>query len=128
MKPEELKARTKKFAIRIIKMTQALPKNRIGDVLGKQILRSSTSIGANYRAACRARSDDDFISKLGIVEEETDETLYWLELICESGVIKPHLLQNLVKEADELTAIFTASRKTARNNQSNIKNKAKRRD
>jgi four helix bundle protein len=121
MTPEELKSRTKKFALRIIKMTQALPKNRVGDVLGKQVLRSATSIGANYRAACRARSEDDFISKIGIVEEETDETLYWLEMIGESAIINPRLLENLMKEADELTAIFTASRKTARINQSKNK-------
>lgn len=121
MTPEALKSRTKKFALRIIKMTQALPKNRVGDVLGKQVLRSATAIGANYRAACRARSEDDFISKIGIVEEETDETLYWLEIISESAIINPRLLENLMKEADELTAIFTASRKTARINQSKNK-------
>ena len=125
MKSEELKNRTKKFAIRIIKLVIALPKNKIGEVLGGQILRSGTSVGANYRAACRARSDADFISKIGIVEEETDETMYWLELMAEAEIMKPHLLKDLMKEADELTAIFTASRKTARLNQQNKKYKQK---
>jgi four helix bundle protein len=123
MKSEELKSRTKTFALRIIKMTTAMPKNKVGQVLGSQILRSGTSVGANYRAACRARSEADFISKIGIVEEETDETMYWLELISEAEILKPHLLKDLMKEANELTAIFTASRKTARINQLNKKNK-----
>ncbi len=85
MQKEELKFRTKQFAIRVIKLVEALPKNKIGHVLGKQLLRSATSVAANYRAACRARSKADFISKVAIVEEEPDESLFWLELIAESG-------------------------------------------
>ncbi len=83
MRTEELKLRTKQFALRVIKLVETLPKNKIGDVLGKQLLRSATSVEANYRAACRARSKADFISKIAIVEE-ADESLFWLELIAES--------------------------------------------
>lgn len=114
MDSEELKARTKKFALEIIGLSESLPKNRIGDVLAKQILRSATSVGANYRAACRARSKADFISKITTVEEETDESLYWLELIQGSRLVSDDKLIPLMKEADELTAIFTAAGKTAR--------------
>jgi four helix bundle protein len=95
---------------------ETLPKNKIGDVLGKQILRSATSVAANYRAACRARSKADFISKIAIVEEEADESLFWLELIAESGLMNTERLKDLTKEADELTAIFTATGKTAKQN------------
>jgi four helix bundle protein len=79
-KPQDLKARTQAFALRVIRMVQALPRNRVADVIGKQVLRSATTVGANYRSACRGRSKPDFISKLGIAEEEADETCYWLEL------------------------------------------------
>jgi four helix bundle protein len=111
---EELKARTKKYALEIIELSESLPKNRNGDVLAKQILRSATSVGANYRAACRARSKADFISKITIVEEEADKSLYWLELIKGSWLLSDDKLVSLMKEADELTAIFTAAGKTAR--------------
>lgn len=84
---EDLKERTKMFALEIIRLTEKLPKNRIADVLSRQFLRSGTSVGANYRAACRARSRADFISKMGIVEEEADETLYWLELLLGARLI-----------------------------------------
>lgn len=114
MKPEDLKARTKKFALNIIQLIETLPKNQIGKVISNQILRSATSVGANYRAACRARSSKDFISKIAIVEEEADETVYWLELINESGLNKSEILAELIKEANELTAIFTATGKTAK--------------
>jgi four helix bundle protein len=116
MRTEDLKLRTKEFALRVIKLVETLPKNKIGDVLGKQILRSATSVAANYRAACRARSKADFISKIAIVEEEADESLFWLELITESGLISAECLKDLTKEADELTAIFTATGKTAKQN------------
>jgi four helix bundle protein len=116
MRTEELKLRTKQFALRVIKLVEPLPKNKIGDVLGKQILRSATSVAANYRAACRARSKADFISKIAIVEEEADESLFWLELIAESGLMNTERLKDLTKEADELTAIFTATGKTAKQN------------
>lgn len=112
MKTDELKNRTKQFAIRVIKMTNALPPTQISKVITNQILRSSTSVGANYRAACRARSEKDFLSKITIVEEETDETLFWLELISELELLPLSKIENLMKEADELVAIFTASGKT----------------
>lgn len=116
MKPEELKKRTREFALRIIKLVATLPKTKTAQVTGGQLLRCGTSVGANYRAACRARSQADFVSKIGVVEEESDESLYWLELIVESGLMKREQVQDLMKEADELTAIFAASMKSARVN------------
>jgi four helix bundle protein len=117
MKPtypaEELKRRTKQFAIRVVKMSQALPNTREAWVLGKQVLRSGTSVAANYRAACRARSKADFIAKIGIVVEETDETLFWLELLVETGIVPRQRAAALLAEADELLAIFAASQRTA---------------
>ncbi|MBI3193730.1 MAG: four helix bundle protein [Ignavibacteriae bacterium] len=114
MTPEELKARTKKFALNIIKLVEALPNGRTGDVLGKQLLRSATSVGANYQSACKARSKADFISKITIVEEEADESQFWLELIEGSNLSKLDAIKPLLIEAKELTAIFTASGKTAK--------------
>jgi four helix bundle protein len=125
MNTTELKARTKKFALRVIRMTEALPRNRVADVLGRQALRSGTSVGANYRAACRAKSRADFISKMGTVEEECDETGYWLELLVESGQMSQSRLAGLMNETDELLRIVVASSKTARrriNPQSAIRN------
>jgi four helix bundle protein len=111
----DLKDRTRKFALRIIRMTEALPRNRVADILARQVLRSGTSGGANYRAACRAKSPRDFIAKIGIVEEECDETLY-CELLVESDQIKLAKVQSLMQEADELLRIVIASAKTARRN------------
>jgi four helix bundle protein len=124
MTKEELKNRTKKFALMIIKLVEELPDTLAGRTIGKQIIRSGTSVAANYRTACRARSNADFISKIAIVEEECDETLFWLELIAEANMLKNERLHDIVKEADELTAIFTASGKTARlnNPKSSIRN------
>jgi len=126
MDAEELKLRTKKFALRVIKLYRSLPKDKDAQVLGHQMLRSGTSVGANYRAACRARSQADFLSKITIVEEEADETSYWLELLIESGIMKKELLDELIKESNELTAIFTSSGRTAKsklnNPQSKIRN------
>lgn len=113
-KSDELKRITKKFALRMIKLYRSLPKGKDSDVIGYQMLRCATSVGANYRAACRARSQADFISKITVVEEESDESGYWLELIIESGLMKEERVKDLLKEANELTAIFTASGKTAR--------------
>jgi len=114
MNPTELKARTKTFALRIIKMTRAMPKgDEAGRVVTKQILRSATSVAANYRASCRARSQAEFISKMGTVEEEADETALWLELLVEAGILPAKKLTALLDEANELTAIMAASRKTA---------------
>jgi len=106
---QQLKQRTKAFALRIIRMTQALPRNRAADVIARQVLRSATSIAANYRAAGRGRSKAEFIAKLGIVIEETDETVLWLELLAESGIMKPVRLQELLDEANQLLALFAAS-------------------
>lgn len=114
MTPEELKARTKAFALRIIILVDRMPRSLAGQIIGRQLLRSATSVGANYRAACRAQSRAEFAAKLSIVVEEADETLYWLELLKESGLIQPERLRELIKEADELVAIATSSRKTAK--------------
>jgi four helix bundle protein len=116
MGERDLKKRTKDFAIRIIRLVEALPSGRTCDVIGKQILRSGTSVGANYRSACRARSNADFISKMGIVEEELDECMYWMELLIETGIILPERLKDLEKEADELLAIMVSSIRTAKKN------------
>jgi four helix bundle protein len=114
MKNEELKERTKRFALRIIRMTESLPRQMSADVLGRQVLRSATSVAANYRAACRAKSRADFISKVGTVEEEADETGFWLELISGSGMLPAGKLNELQREAGELTAIAVASIRTSR--------------
>jgi four helix bundle protein len=111
----QLKRRTKAFALRIIRMTQALPRSREADVIAKQVLRSATSIAANYRAAGRGRSKAEFIAKLGIVIEETDETVLWLELLSESGIVKPARLQGVLNEANQLLAVFAASWRTLKN-------------
>ena len=123
MHPEELKKRTKQFALRIIKLFRNLPKGKDSEVIGMQLLRAGTSVGANYRAACKARSSADFISKITIVEEEADESAYWIELLIESGIIKKELLKDILKEANELTAIFTASGHTAKFNKNNSQSK-----
>jgi four helix bundle protein len=107
--------RTKKFAIRIIRLVAKLPKNDIGRVLGKQLLRSGTSIGANYREATRAATKKHFISILVTALREADETLYWLELLTESGVVKPELLADLTDECHQIIAILAASVKKAGN-------------
>jgi len=112
--PEQLRDRTKRFANRIIRLFRALPSKPEAQVIGRQLLRAGTSVGANYRAACRGRSRPDFISKLGIVAEEADETIYWLELLAENGIMPQRRLEGLLKEAHELTAIFTASLETSR--------------
>jgi four helix bundle protein len=114
MNPTELKQRTKDFGKRAIKLIESLPKNMTASVIGRQLLRSATSVGANYRAVCRAKSRADFIAKLGIVEEECDESLYWLEMLVETSQIKSTLVSNLMKEGEEILAIVVASAKTAR--------------
>jgi four helix bundle protein len=117
MKSAELQQRTKGFALRVLKLIEQLPNTIGGRVLANQVARSATSIGANYRAACRARSRAEFASKLGTVAEEADESLYWLELIRDGNFVPEKKLASLVSEADELTAIFTAGRRTSSNNQ-----------
>jgi four helix bundle protein len=111
---EELKERTKHFALLVIHLCRALPRSQEGSIITRHLLRSSTSIGANYRAVCRARSGADFVSKLGIVLEEADETLFWLELLMESGIVRTDAIAPLLREANELVAIFVASLRTAK--------------
>ena len=117
----ELVSRTDQFASRVLRLALVLPKGMISDVLGKQLLRSGTSVGANHREAVRSTSRADFIAKMKIVEREADETQYWLELLRQSGLIKESRLEPLRKEAKELTAIFTAIAKTAKSNVVNCK-------
>jgi len=112
--PELLKVRTKKFAIEVILSDEDLPYMTSTNVITKQLMRAATSVGANYRSACRARSKADFISKIAIVEEEADECCYWLELLFEFERIDHSVYSKLHKEAEELTAIFTASGKTSK--------------
>ena len=117
MKSAELQQRTKGFALRVLKLIEQLPNTIGGRVLANQVARSATSVGANYRAACRARSRAEFASKLGTVAEEADESLYWLELIRDGNFVPEKKLASLVSEADELTAIFTAGRRTSSKDQ-----------
>ena len=111
---EELKKRTKEFAHRCVKLAMTLPKTPLGNHIQGQLIRCSTSVASNYRAACQAQSKAGFISKISIVIEEADESHFWLEFIIDEKMIKKDQIDPLFKEADELTAIFVASRKTAR--------------
>jgi len=111
---EELKKRTKQFAIRIIKLFRTLPRTEEARVIGKQMLRSGTSVAANYRAVCRARSKAEFIAKVGVVVEESDETVLWLELLVDTQIVSVNRMTKLLSEANELLAIFAASQHTAR--------------
>ena len=113
-KPVDLRVRTKKFALRIIRMYSALPKNAVAQVLGKQVLRSATSVGANYREASRGRSKAEFVSKIGDCLKEIDETEYWLELLVESGCVGGAKMGRLIEETRQLIAIFTAIHKKAK--------------
>ena len=114
MRAEEFKARTKAFAVRVVRLVESLPGRRSADVLGRQLLRSATSVGANYRAACRAQSRPAFIAKLSIVEEECDEAIYWMEILIEAGIVREPLLADLRAEANEILSMIVASLKTAR--------------
>src|SRR5262249_50487572 len=111
---EKLRVRTKEFAIRIIRLFQALPQTKEAQVIGSQLLRCGTAVGANYRSACHARSRADFISKIGVVTEEADESVFWIELLSDLGMMKKERLDDLLQESKELTAIFAASRQTAK--------------
>jgi len=123
MNADDLKKRTKAYALRVIRLTEALPENRTSDVLGRQLLRAGTSVGANYRAACRAKSKPDFISKMDTVEEECDESLYWIELLVESGNVKAGRVSALLREGEEILRMVVASVNTARRSrQSAIRN------
>jgi len=120
---QELQRRTKQFALRVFKLVDALPRTPVGRAVANQLVRSATSVGANYRAACRARSRAEFAAKLGTVLEEADESLYWLEPIRDGKLIAESKLSLLLKEAAELTAILAAGRKSAVAKTSNIKNR-----
>src|SRR5262245_27510384 len=122
MNEQEFKNRTKGLALRVIRLVSALPKNQVSEIIGKQLLRSATSVGANYRAVCRGKSPADLINKLAIVEEEADETLYWMELLIESGIISEVKLSGLMSETNEIIAMTVTSIKTLRPNQSKIQN------
>ena len=114
MNEQAMKDRTKRFGIRVIRLVESLSRGRAAEVIGRQLIRSATSVGANYRSACRAKSRADFVAKLAIVEEEADESGYWLELLIEAGLVKAALLGPLLKEANEIVAIIVASIKTSR--------------
>jgi four helix bundle protein len=114
MTPEKMKQRTKLFAIRTVKVVEKLPSKRSAEAIGHQLLRCGTSVGANYRAACRARSAAEFRSKLGICEEEADETIFWLEMIVELGYMRANLLNDLIAEANAILSMVIASIKTSR--------------
>jgi four helix bundle protein len=114
MNEAEFKRRTKDIALRVVKVVQALPKNLVAETIGKQLLRSGTSIGANYRAACRAKSNADIINKLTIVEEEADESMFWIELLTESEIVLEKRLRVLYADIDEIVAMVVSSIKTLR--------------
>jgi len=110
MNEDELKARTKQFGLRVMNLVNALPKTTAGRAIGNQVIRSGTSVGANYRAACRGRSKAEFIAKIGIVAEEADESAFWLEMIMDGGLLKSELVSPIHQETEELTAIFRINR------------------
>jgi len=114
MKHDNLKERTKNIALRIIRLVEALPKSKTADVIRRQLLRSGTSVGANYRAACRAKSPADFVHKLSIVEEEADESIFWMELIIDAKLMSEQKLKDLRAETKEVLAITTASIRTVK--------------
>ncbi|MGI8469546.1 MAG: four helix bundle protein [Pyrinomonadaceae bacterium] len=122
MDENEFKNRTKNISLRIIRLIETLPNKTSANVIGKQLLRSATSVGANYRAACRAKSSADLINKLSIVEEESDESLYWLEILEESGLVSTTKLVELKKDMNEIVSMIVASIKTLRSKQSRIQN------
>jgi len=118
-KNEELKRRTKEFALRIIKLIDSLPTTLVARTIGQQLVRSGTSVAANYRAACRARSNADFIAKMGIVEEECDESIFWIEMLVDAEIVKLGRVEKLIDEGNQLTAIFVSSINTARGSKRN---------
>jgi len=113
-KAEAMKLRTKQFAVRIVSVVRFLPRTREGDVVGKQLLRSGTAVAANYRAVCRSRSQAEFISKMNVVVEEADETVFWLEFLVDIEIVPAEKLKLLLGEGNELLAIFAASLRTAK--------------
>jgi four helix bundle protein len=123
MKEDDLKHRTKLFGLRIIRLVSVLPNTVVGRAISGQLVRAGTSVGANYRAACRARSRAEFIARLGLVEEEADESGFWIELIADAGLMKLKLLQPLLIEANELVAIMVSSRRSAARNRDALDNR-----
>lgn len=126
MNPEDMKARTRAFALRIIRLAESLPNTPTARVIRDQMLRCGPSVGANYRAACRAKSKPDFVSKMGTVEEEADESIYWMELLIDANIVKRPKIADLLNEADQILSIVISSIKTAKgyrtNPQSAIRN------
>jgi four helix bundle protein len=125
MNEKEFKDRTKQIALRVIKLVESLPETKPAQIIGRQLLRSATSVGANYRAACRGKSEADVLHKLSIVEEEADESLYWLELLAESKIVSEIKLSALIRDTNEIVAMTVASIKTLRSkkfDQSKIQN------
>jgi len=118
MDPEMMKTRTRAFSLRVVKLTESLPSTRTADVIGRQLLRSGTSVGANYRAARRAKSKRDFVHKLGTVEEEADESAFWMEMLIDAGIMKASRLAGLLKECNEILAIVVATIQPAKRRQS----------
>jgi four helix bundle protein len=116
MNPDELRRRTKAFAVDVVKFVESLPRGRSIDVIGNQLIRSATSVAANYRAACRSRSGADFINKIGLVEEEADETLFWIEMLTAIEKVSPSSVKRMLDEADQLLRIFAATQITAKTN------------
>lgn len=124
MDEEAFLAKTRSVALASLKLCDSLPKTRSGDVIGRQLLRSGTSVGANYRAACRAKSLPDMLAKLGIVEEESDETIYWLELLLDAGLVEPDRIRELVQQTREILAMTIASKRTIRSRIDGINRKS----
>jgi len=116
MNEREFKDRTKRVALRVIKVIEALPSTKLADILGRQLLRSGTSVGANYRAACRGQSPADVIAKLAIVDEEADESIYWIEVLIEAGILPENRLADLLDELHQIVAMTVASQRTLRRN------------
>jgi four helix bundle protein len=114
MTPEELRARTKLFALRVVKLYRSLPRTADAQVMGKQLLRCGTSVAANYRASCRARSRAEFAARIGVVTEEADESGFWLEMLVDAEIVRAALLNDILQESRELTAIFTATLQSVR--------------
>jgi four helix bundle protein len=119
MNPEDLKKRTRAFALRIIRLAESLPNTPTAKVIRNQMLRCGPSVGANYRAACRAKSKPDFVSKMGTVEEEADETIYWMELLIDAEIVKRSRIADLLDEADQILSIVITSIKTAKGSRTN---------
>jgi len=114
MDAQQMKERTAAFALRIVRLVRSLPRDMTCQIIGRQLLKAGTSVAANYRAACRARSKPEFVAKMGIVEEEADESLFWMELLARARIVEQAKLNDIMKEANEIVSIVVSSKKTAR--------------